>query len=77
MHTISFVPLIYLGVLVVLLVAGYIIKNSVINMLRSSQNLDPSQIDNGITIVNTIYYALVTILLLFVVAPFFIYFIGF
>lgn len=77
MHTISFVPLIYLGVLVVLLVAGYIIKNSVINMLRSSQNLDPSQIDNGITIVNTIYYALVTILLLIVVAPFFIYFIGF
>lgn len=77
MHTISFVPLIYLGVLVVLLVAGYIIKNSVINMLRSSQNLDPSQIDNGITIVNTIYYALVTILLLVVVAPFFIYFIGF
>lgn len=77
MHTISFVPLIYLGVLVVLLVAGYIIKNSVINMLRSSQNLDPSQIDNGITIVNTIYYALVIILLLIVVAPFFIYFIGF
>lgn len=77
MHTISFMPLIYLGVLVVLLVAGYIIKNSVINMLRSSQNLDPSQIDNGITIVNTIYYALVTILLLIVVAPFFIYFIGF
>lgn len=77
MYAAIIIPLIYLAILLVILASGYIIKRSVISIIKENDSLKPTQVKSGIMIVNTVYYTIVMIIVLTVLAPFIIQWISF
>ncbi|GEL66583.1 hypothetical protein MPS01_07380 [Marinilactibacillus psychrotolerans] len=77
MYAAIIIPLIYLAILLVILASGYISKRSVISIIKENDSLKPTQVKSGIMIVNTVYYTIVMIIVLTVLAPFIIQWISF
>lgn len=72
MYAVTIIPFIYLAILLVILASGYIIKRSVIKIIEENDSLKPSQVKSSIMIVNTIYYTIVFIIVMTILAPFLI-----
>lgn len=77
MTTIAVYELMILLFLLIVLAAGYVIKKNVIKMIEKNDKLESDQVKSGVTIVNVVYYTILIIIVLMILAPFIVRFTNF
>ncbi|SDB90503.1 hypothetical protein SAMN05421734_102359 [Pelagirhabdus alkalitolerans] len=60
----------HLIVLLIMIIAGYMIKSQIVNIIKNSSSMNSEQIQSGIKITNIIYFTLVIIIVLIIAIPF-------
>ncbi|GEM02985.1 hypothetical protein HHA03_25170 [Halolactibacillus halophilus] len=70
MHSIQIISLLSTLFYILLIIAGYIIKRSIIKVLESNDSLKPDQISNLKTVINVIYYTIAIVLLGMILYPY-------